>query len=433
MKKIISIILINLMIISSLNSTTLSSEAKGKAMAPLQNILKTTQWDLFMTEFEITMEQGFCGEGLKKAIGLKATSIEPIGYFETSRKRLHFAFADFDIDEGGDVKTSVSDSSWQSGPDSGSSSSVESAFNKIMMFGSPRSDSDDDANQGGRDNLVWSHFIYAPIFGLLFKKKMKFLCLAGGDIALPVLSEFLPGYTKDIVFINMIPQMIAMFSPQALLTSILDCGASMGVNSMHGFVSGENALDGSELTSFIDDNNAMDPNRESSNSDSREMDEQSMNTEEALNSIRNTMFWNVGCLGFSPVGGYISGDDPGTDNELIGFSMLNILHGASAILPKPLLMKQSNFSVSGTPNGNDGKPINPMNSMCKPQKYPMMIQSQYLFQRAGMPTTGRAHALGVSGAVSTTAANVPQSADDWVNMVWQYRDYYAFAYFCPSN
>lgn len=428
--KILALFLSVTMIGSSLQAatTTVSNEAKGAVVTPLMNLIKTTQWDLFMTEFEISMELGECGEGLDFAIGLKARSVEPIGYFETSRKRLHFAFADIDIDEGRNIKTSV-----DANGNAPTASGVQSSFDKIMMFGSPRSTNDEDGNQGGRDHLVWSHFIYAPIFGMIFKKKMKFVCLAEGDIALPILSEFLPPYTKDVMFINMIPNQIAMFSPQGLLSTILDCGASMAVNTLNGFVSGEYSLDGAELTSFIADNNSFDPSNQSRNAQNQQLDEGSMDTEDFLNSLRNTMYWSVGCLGFAPVGGYIGGEDPGTDNELIGYSMLNLLHGASSILPKATLMKQTNFTLAGgAPTGSDGKPLSVLDSMCEPQKYPNMIQAQYLFQRAGVPTVGRAHALGVSAAVSTTAANVPQAADDWVNMVWQYRDYYAFAYFCPA-
>ena len=411
-----------------LNATTISNEAKGAAEAPLFNLLKTTQWDLFMTEFEISMDIGFCGEGSELAIGLKARSIEPIGYFETTKKRLYFPFADFDIDESGGVKSST-----DSFDGSGASSTAASGFSKIMMFGSPRTTEDDDSNEGGRDNVVWSHFVYAPIFGMLFKKKMKFLCLSSGDIQIPILSEFLPGYTKDIVFVNMIPQMLMMFSPQGLLTSILDCGASTGVNALHGFVSGENDIAGSGLTDFIDSNNGYDPGNQDNDSNRNDLDESNQDTEDYLNSLRNTMFWTAGCLGFAPVGGYISGDDPGADNELIGYGLLNLLHGASSILPKPFLSKQSNFSLLGggseTP---DGEILSSKDTMCQPEAYPMIIQSQYLVQRAGIPTTGRAHCMGATPAVTTTAANTPQSGDNWVNMIWQYRDYYAFAYFCPK-
>lgn len=410
---------------TSAETKTLDAGSTTKAVAPLLNLIKTTQWDLFMTEFQMYAEWGICNKGsvTKKAFGFKAHMVEPIGYFESSQSRLDFVFADFKIDEG-DTNTV------DTGTDYGEATMLES----IIRFGPTR---DIDGEQG-RGNLIWSHFIYAPIFGLLFKKKLKFLCLSSGDIALPVLSEFLPPYTNDITYINMIAPMAIMFSPQGLISSILNCGSVMAVNTMHGFVSGANgSLDNSaELNSFIDDTNALDPNNQDAAANKNPGSSFLDSTEDFLNSIRNTMYWNVGCLGFAPVGGYVPGDDPGTDNELVGYGMMNLLHGASSILPKPLLQKQTNFLMSGMPktetNSNTTTNVSALDSMCKPRAFPMMIESQYLFQRAGTPTTGDAHCLGVSAAVATPAANTPDSADSWVHMVWEARDYYAFAYQCPK-
>lgn len=434
-RKIIgSLILIN----GLLGAEVLTEDFSGATTAPLLSLLKTTQWDLFMTEFEITMDVGTCGSGIDTALGLKARSIEPIGYFETTKKRFHFPFADFDIEEGGATATSImsdvmGDSEF-SGEVSSSLDNLSGKLKKIVTFGSPRQTEEDEENEGGRDNIVWSHFIYAPVMGLIFKKKMNFLCLSGGDISLPILSEFLPAYSKDIMYVNMIPQMLMMFTPQGLTSSILDCTASVGVDSLRGFSTQERSSDNNDKTGFIDSTNGFDPNNQGNDSKPADTSGSLLDqTEGYLNALRNTMYWNVGCLGFAPIGGYISGDDPGADNELIGYSMLNLLHGASAILPKPILMKQSNFGLLGnTPKQADGSNLQLMDTMCRPKKYPSMIQSQYLFQRSGVPSTGRAHVIGVTPAITTTAANVPSGGDNWVNMVWQYRDYYAFAYFCPK-
>lgn len=434
MKKIINIFMALIFMASTLNAEVYNVDGgtnKGKMVKPLQNLIETTQWDLFMTEFEIKLDVGECGEGMKYALGLKARMIEPIGYFETTKKRLNFPFAGFTIDEGSD-KTSVEN--FDGSSSTNESFSVSGSLSKIMQFGNSRKIADNDNDQGGRNDIIWSHFIYVPIFGLLFKKKLKFLCLSGGDIALPILSEFLPPYTKDIMYKNMIGQMLIMFSPQGLISSIMNCAAVMGVNSMHDFVSGENGsmTDSGTLTSFLDETEAFDPNNQGTTSKPSDSVTIMDQTEEFLNSIRNTMYWNVGCLGFAPVGGYIPAADPGTDNELVAYGMMNLLHGASSILPAPFLYKQTNFSVSGIPSSGDGRSVDALDTMCEPHKYPMMIESQYVFQRAGIPTIGRAHSLGVSAAVSTTAANLPDAKDDWVNLVWQYRDYYAFAYFCPD-
>ena len=122
MKKVINIILIFLMISSTINAAVSTTNngattSDGKMVTPLYNLIKTTQWDLFMTEFDMTLETGLCGEGLKLAIGFKSTMIEPIGYTETSKKRLHFVFADFDISES-QTRTSVDSYSGTGAPSS---------------------------------------------------------------------------------------------------------------------------------------------------------------------------------------------------------------------------------------------------------------------------------------------------------------------------
>jgi len=422
MKKILKIIILSTISISPVLSETQTLDPGNmqKAIYPLLNIIKTTQWDLFMTEFEMKADWGTCGKGFKKAIGFKAHMIEPIGYFETSQRRLDFLFAGFKIDEGDANEV-----------DTGTDYGDKTMLSSIDRFMSAR---DDGEGSNGRGNSVWSHFIYAPIFGLLFKKKLKFLCLSNGDIALPLLSEFFPPYTNDVVYINMIAPMAIMFSPQGLISSILNCGSTMAVNTMHGFVSGVNGeMEASaELNTFIDDTNALDPNNQDAKANKNPHSGFMDSTENFLNGIRNTMYWNVGCLGFAPVGGYVPGADPGGDNELIGYGMMNLLHGASSILPKPILGKQTNFLMSGIPKAANGASISALDSMCKPRTFPMMIESQYYFQRAGIPTTGDAHVTGASTAVTTVAANTPTSADGWVNVVWMARDYYAFAYQCPK-
>jgi len=144
----------------------------------------------------------------------------------------------------------------------------------------------------------------------------------------------------------------------------------------------------------------------------------------ALNSLRNTFYYSVGCLGFSPVGGYIAGEDPGEDNEVIAHGQMNLLHGASTLLPIAGFKKQTQFYTLN--------PMSAVSSMCFPVPYPQIAEAQYLMQRAGIPRIGTAHVFGTTPVITTTLANLPGSGDGWVNLVWEYRDYYAFAYHCPQ-
>jgi len=355
---------------------------KTKLKTPLFNLFSTTAWSLFLQEFEISLKIGFCGHGLDKAIGFKAHMIEPIGYFENTKKPLYFPFADLDL--GGN----------------------------IMKSGHTRGTI---TSEGGRDEFVWSHFIYVPIMGMIFKKKIPIFCFASGDLALPLVNEFLPPYSKDLTYKEMIAPMITMFTPQGLLSSIIDCSATTVSNSMHGF--GDNYEDTTSDGQF-----------ETLETNQITKDDLDHKGEEYMNFIRNSMYYNVGCLGFTPVGGYIEGQDPGTDTELLLYQSVNLLHGASTLMPKPFLYKQVNFS-GGTGKVSNAKIVD---TMCEPKKYPLGIESQYVPQRA-FPTVGDPHELGMTAIATTTAANVPGSKDSFVYVVWQRRDYYAFAYFCPGN
>lgn len=366
------------------NASSISPKNKTKLKAPLMNLFQSTDWGLFFKEFKISLRVGFCGKGLNKAIGFKAHMIEPIGYFEDTAKPLYFPFANLNL--GGNI--------------------MRSGFTRSTI-----------TSGAGRDEFVWSHFIYVPIFGLIFKKKIPIFCFANGSLTLPLISEFMPPYSKDIEFKNLIMPMVAMFTPQGLISTILDCAATETSNEIHGFGSG------SSNTAIQKEQNGK-------------MEEQSSKSVTSQNSlldkgegylrfVRDTMYFSVGCLGFAPVGGYIAGQNPGTDTELLLYEAINLLQGASSVLPAPFLYKQTNFSAN---TGHAGIP----NTMCAPSRYPLAIESQYVPQRA-FPTVGGPHELGASPITTTVAANVPGSKDSFVYVVWERRDYYAFAYACPGK
>ena len=369
------------------NANSIPFSEKTKLKTPLMNIFSTTDWGLFLKEFKISLKIGFCGSGLDMAIGLKAHMIEPIGYFETTKKPLYFPFADIDL--GGNI--------------------IKSGHTRATITG-----------EGGRDEFVWSHFIYIPIMGMIFKKKLPIFCFAKGDLSLPLINEFIPPYSKDLMYKNMIAPMVYMFTPQGLISTVLNCSATEADNVMHGNSSAE------DLKKDISkDSNGVINNLGNTTKISQE-DFQSKG-EEYLKFVRDTMYYSVGCLGFAPVGGYIAAQDPGTDAELLLYEAINLLHGASSIMPAPFLYKQTNFSANLGSRNNFAIP----DTMCAPKKYPLGIESQYVPQRA-FPTVGSAHELGSSPITTTTAANVPGSKDSFVFVVWQRRDYYAFAYKCPN-
>jgi len=381
-----------------------SLEDRTDLRAPLQNLFKSTAWETFLQEFEIKMKMDTCGSGAYLRWGFKAHMIEPIGYMETTKKPLNFPFADIDL--GGNILKSCS---------SRASSLEEST----------------------RDECFNQHFIYAPILGMIFKKKLEFLCLHQGTIALPILSEFNPAHLVDIYAYKMIPHMIAMVSPQAIISSVLNCAATTAESAIRGYSTGAvgtNPVSTSEgeedLTQTFDEDEwaagyVGEDLKETNYTSTNTLKEKGLN---AIGFIRNTMFYNVGCIGFAPVGGYVRGQDPGADNVLLGYGTMAQLHGFGALSTIALLQKQTEFGmeVSATYNQTMG------DTMCQPKNFAMPIETQYAFQRA-YPTVAGTKETGESPISTTTMANKPGSKDSFVNVFWQRRDYLAFAYTCPSG
>jgi hypothetical protein len=377
------------------DENSISAEEKTKLSVPLQNLFKTTEWSLFLLEFEISWDIGVCGSGLDKAIGFKARMIEPLGYMETTKKPLYLPFADLDL--GGSMIKSCT---------SRSASKDESA----------------------RDECMYNHFIYAPIMGMIFKKKLKFVCFNEGEIALPVLSEFDPTHLKDVYNYKMIPHVIAMISPQAIVTSIINCGATMAYSMIKGYAT--NSIGDSEETfdSTSWANQYEDPSTRFTNfSSASTLKEKGL---DGLGFIRNTMYYNLGCQGMHPVGGYVEGIDPGIDGSLLAYGALSKLHAASALTQIPLLKKQTEFSMELIKGVSDAKM--PGSTLCKAKTFALPIETQYILQRA-YPTVGSAKEFGETAATMTTLANVPGSKDSFVYVLWLRRDYYAFAYFCKDS
>ena len=368
-------------------STPTMEEARAKLKAPIENIFNSTQWSLFLKEFEIYYQPKFCGKGLDLAIGFKAHMIEPIGYFETTKNKFWFPFA----------KIQLGNPDPQEAGNSRPGSSAE----------------------GGRQSLMYAHFIYFPIMGMIFKNKMPAFCFSGGSLDLPFISEFFPFWKRDTEFKNLVPQMLLMFTPQGLTAGLFDCVSTEASASLRGYLSGDTVIDVNNTTgkAYIKNANIQDQNSLMNRGISY------------LNFVRDSLYFNVGCLNFSTIGGYVSGEDPISDSELLMYTVINLLHGASSVMPVPMLYKQTEFSIAQSTQTNKG--VTPVDTWCAPAPFPMAIESQYVPQRV-YPTVGRGHEWGQSPVTTTNFANVPGSHDDTVFLVWERRDYVMFAYKCPG-
>jgi len=374
-----------------------TSVSKTKLKAPLLNLYSSTEWSLFLREFEMKMNIGTCcrkGDIASCAIGFAAKMIEPIGYMETTQKPLKFPFANIDL--GGNIAKSGALNQF-----SNNTSAIRSA-------------------------IAYAHFIYVPVMGMIFKKSLKFVCLHSGDIVIPYISEFDPMWSKDIYYSKMIPHYTGLFSPQGLITSLIDCVSTEIVNTMIGYSNGSQSVDLNNMDSF-----------ETTSSTHAERDSSHRSTLanksiDSLNSIRNTLYFIDGCSGFTPIGGYVNGEDIVTDASLTFHGIMAMLHGVSAMSPIPFLYKQSNALVDSKHLPPKARGGGGLDTMCTWKKYPLPIPSQYALQLS-YPVVSTAKEAGSSGITVSLAKNVPGAANAVVYTIWERRDYYAFAYFCGNK
>ena len=383
------------------------SETKSKitehSLYPMtENLIESTAWPLILKELEISLKTGECGTGLEYAIGLKAHMIEPVGYYERVNKPLNFPFMGISLD-GNPILTNTPFESNAAGGDTPKTQATN------------------------------SHFIYVPILGLIFEKSMSFWCLHKGPITIPYLSEFDPTYKQDFMYMKMIPQMIAMFSPDTLISTIFDCASTEIAGSLYGNIDlSDSAASNEDL--YLDEEDAQtaafDNGGVSDGEKPSTLDRYKSNGMDAANMIRNSMYFIDGCNGFSPVGGYQDGNDPVTDGHNDWHGMNNILQGASALTPISILEKQSSFGFTPPSGMTNGKLTTIVDTMCKPAELPLPMPSQYNLQLA-YPLVGGAKEMGSSGASTSTGKNLP-GAEGVVFVIWIRRDYYAFAYFCPG-
>ena len=374
------------------SSTQLSPNGYSALKAPLQNIFETTEWNLLLSEFEITLDVGNCGI----MPGVKAKMIEPIGYYEESNRAMYFPFADIAI-ESNVLKTN--------------SQYTESTASAYL-----------------RTKVTHSHFVYAPIFGLIFKKELPFFCFHPGPVAVYYMSEFDPSYKQDILGMQMIPQMIAMFSPTTLLLTVVDCMSTELVQLTY------NNKDNYSLSGYEDDirmgltdegesigrdNAGVSPDGSEST-----MKKFKSGSRHYLDSIRDSIYFVNGCNGFNPVGGYKEGNRPITDAHLGWAGNKSLLMTASALSQFPLLRKTTELSFISQPSTISGIP----NTMCEPKNFALAYPSDNMVQLAGYPTTQSAREEGSSINADTAANSV--GAQGTAHMVWKRRHYYAFAYTC---
>lgn len=364
----------------------ITSEERTELKAPLFNLLNSTAFPVFLKELEVTLKVGICGDELKdKALGFRTAMIEPYGYIETSNKPLFFPFAKLDLG-GNIIKT-------------------EPARNN-------------DVDEAGRTASYYTHFIYAPILGMLIKKQVKFLCISGGSLIIPVLSEFDPTKNNDLLSSKVFINMVIMMSPVTMVASILDCGATASYSMIKGYSTGDIGDDTTTWDSSSWQDSYQDP--ENKNTHATTMKDMKSKGLEKLAFIRNSLYMNLGCQGFFNVADAVDGIDPIMDASMLSYTVASKMHGASTISQIPLLQKTTEFP--GYPS-----------TLCKPLDYPLSgIESQTVLNIA-YPLPGSGKEQGEIPLNLSSFKNVPQSKDSTVYVFWQRKDILAGAYHCKNK
>ena len=367
-----------------------------KLKPPIQDIFKVVQWSLFEKEFQIYYKTKLCGKGLNLAIGFKSHMIEPVGFFETTKNRFFFPFAGIQLGHPNPIKA-----------------------------GNPKNESDDE---GGRQAMVYAHFIYFPIMGMLLKNKIPAFCFSGGNFNVPFIAEFFPIWNRDFLYGNIVPQMTMMMTPDALVASIFSCVATEASASLRGYLAGHTNYNNFNGEAADAKSSNLDKTRTENATTGNNLAKRGI---DYLNYIRNTMYFDLGCLGFTTIGGYTNGSDPFKSAQQLMYTTLTLLHGASTFLPNPVFFKQTNFTLSQAVKTPGGSYMGIKDTWCAPAKFPLAIQTQYVPQRV-YPVVGDAHELGQSTVTTSNFANMPGSKDSVVYLVWERRDYAMFAYTCPG-
>ena len=357
------------------------------------NLIQSTAWSLIMSELEFTLKVRTCGI----LPGVEAHMIEPVGYFEYVNEPLNFPFI------GVKIKSSA------------------------IKFGAQReSDAAAEAIRGTSNN---THYVYVPILGLILKKTDDFWCLHRGPVAVKYLSEFDPEYRNDFLKVKMIPHMVAMFSPDNIVSGVVDCIASEVSAQLYGFdveVSPpgddpDTAVEGYDTQEFFDQG------YQNGQSDNGTWSKIKSSSRDTVNTIRNSIYFVDGCNGFASIGGYVDGNDPITDAMLEWNDIDNMVRGGDLLYRIPNMDKQPEIRFN--PIQSQRNPI--PSTWCAPRSFPFPIVSETPLQEA-YPVIGGPHEMGQSGASVSTGKYLP-GAEGVVFVVWQRRDYVAFAYLCPTG
>jgi hypothetical protein len=403
------------------DANAFSNKAYTKLKTPIHDLITTTEWTRFMKEFEVTMETTFCSDNLLALVGstqntgglmpvgLNSHMIEPLGYIESTRKP--FYFPSFDISIKSNAKFD----------------GTSYVYDESLESSSFRSVSTD------------AHFIKAPLMGIIFKKKIKFLCFTKPEITFPFLSEFYPGWKKDKFESKLMLAYTNMMTPQGMLTGILEIIAIEVANAKRGNTNTEEIdLDTIAASpSDIHDQNAQtangdiyenddwesgDGHQESQVGNQAQEEEFESQTMKYIESVFNTIIFMYG-TNFVTIGGYTDGVDPVSEGQELAWTMVNKMAVAGTVGG---IFKQTNRDTNGGLNA--GNNVVSYDTMCRPRYYPIGIQSQYCYQQT-YPVTGSCKEGGVMGIHHT--GKYRPSAEGVSYLIWSRRDYAAMAYKCP--
>ncbi|MCK9549461.1 hypothetical protein [Aquamicrobium sp.] len=335
----------------------------------------------FWKEYRLVGKPVFCGidkitDGL---IGFESTLIEPTMIAETTRTKWRIESLGLDLDLGSSSDAAnaaiANATSGTSGTNSSYVSTASSTTKKLLETGRSRSA---DASTSLR---MYNHLFQIPLFHMLFKEKSRgAFCFEGGTTGIVYMSELDPSSNVDLYRLKMMPLLATMLTEQGLVNSIASCVA----------------------------NEAQDILSPSQQRDS---------VGRPFRDVRDIFFYVNGCKGILPLGDYGTNQDPIASAFDIAIGNMHFMSTTSPLFSQTVRSTQNAYSEK---------------ILCKPFVGPApFIMSQFAAQVV-RPRVGKVHEMGVTPAESTFFKNDGTTGDNAVLLIWQRRDYAAFAYKCPS-
>ena len=301
---------------------------------PIEKIANGVDYELFAKEFEITGTIKYCqGKDGIKVPGIMTHLIEPVAFVEAVSRPWYFRTINLSISK--------------------------STLKTLRKMGTSRTSG----------IHAYYHYIKFPLFSMIIPDNKGLLCFQHGGMDFGYMTETDPTSSIPGVKLRMFADMVQLFSPQGLASTIFDCIATTTAQFQE-------------------------------------------RPSKYVSKIRNTFYYNCGCDGITGISqkeGHTQ--DPYTSSVAAVCSTLNLMQYSG------MLKKSTSFSIGGP------------DTSCSEKIYPRILKTQWKLQPF-YPYTLDSIELGLTGLQWDNFASSGAINDDAVFLLWKRRDYAMGSYNC---